>query len=79
MLQERLERGTLEPCHGPYQNSWFIVGKKEKGKYQLINAALDMNKITIRDANLSLSVDKSSEDFAGCAIALLVDFFLSYN
>ena len=38
-----------------------------------------MNKVTICDANFLLSVDKFSEDFAGCAITLLVDFFLGYN
>ena len=79
MLRERLDRGTLELCHGPYRNPWFVVGKKEKGKYRLINAALEMNKVTICDANLPPSVDEFSEDFAGCAIASLVDFFLGYD
>ena len=79
MLRERLERRTLEPCHRPCQNPWFIVGKKEKGKYRLINAALNMNKVTIQDANLPPSVDEFLEDFTGCANASLVDFFLGYN
>ena len=76
MLKDRLQRGTLEPCHGPYRNPWFIVKKKEKNKYRLINAALDMNKVTIRDANLPPSVDEFSEDFAGCHIASLIDLFV---
>ena len=79
MLKDRLQRGTLEPCHGPYRNPWFIVKKKEKNKYRLINAALDMNKVTIRDANLPPSVDEFSEDFAGCHIASLIDLFSGYD
>ena len=47
MLKEHLDCGLLEPCYGLYQNPWFIVKKKEAGKYQLINAALDMNRVTI--------------------------------
>ena len=38
-----------------------------------------MNRVTIRDANLPPSVDEFSEDFAGCAIASLVDFFSGYD
>ena len=38
-----------------------------------------MNRVTIQDANLPPSVDKFSENFAGCAIALLVDFFSGYD
>ena len=33
MLRERLDCGLLEPCYGPYRNPWFIVKKKEAGKY----------------------------------------------
>ena len=79
MLQERLDRGVLEPCHGPYRNPWFLVEKKEKGRYRIINAALDMNRVTIRDANLPPSADEFSEEFAGCQIASLIDFFAGYD
>ena len=79
MLRKRLSQGTLEPCHGPYRYPWFLDKKKEKGKYWLINAALNMNKVTIRDANFLLSVDEFSEDFAGCVVASLVNFFSGDN
>src|SRR5204863_2671299 len=43
MLQERLKNGILEYCDGPYRNPWFLVKKKEKGKYRLVNAAMEVN------------------------------------
>ena len=69
----------MEPCHSPYRNLWFLVKKKEKGKYWLINAVLNMNKVTIQDANLPPSVDEFSDDFAGCVVASFVDFFSGYD
>lgn len=79
MLKERLKNGVLEPCSGPYRNPWFLVKKREKRKYRLINAAIDMNRHTIRDANLPPSVDEFSEEFAGCKVASLIDFFSGYD
>jgi hypothetical protein len=79
MVRDRIKGGVLEPCYGPYRNPWFLVKKKEKGKYRLINAALEMNRVTIRDANLPPAVDEFSEEFAGCAIASLVDLFSGYD
>jgi hypothetical protein len=67
MLKDRLSSGLLEPCHGPYRNPWFLV-KKKSGKYRMVNAAINITKVTIRDANLPPSVDEYSEGFAelGC-------------
>jgi RNase H-like domain found in reverse transcriptase/Integrase zinc binding domain/Reverse transcriptase (RNA-dependent DNA polymerase) len=79
MLRDRIERGVLEYCDGPYRNPWFLVAKKVKGEFRLINAAMDMNKVTVRDANLPPSVDEFSEEFAGCSIASLVDLFSGYD
>nr|POF03172.1 hypothetical protein CFP56_78741 [Quercus suber] len=66
MIKERVGRGTLEPCHSANRNLWFIVHKKEANKYRLINAAIEMNRVTLRDATLLPSTDEFSEDFAGC-------------
>lgn len=60
MLKERLKQGTLERCHGPYRNPWFLVEKKN-GEYQVVNAAMAMNAVTVRDANLPPVAD----DFCG--------------
>jgi hypothetical protein len=79
MLKERLKRGTMEYSHGPYRNPWFLVAKKEKGKYRLVVAAMKMNGVTIRDGNLPPQVDEFSEEFAGCTVASLVDFFSGYD
>jgi hypothetical protein len=78
-MLERLKNGVLEPCSGPYRNPWFLVKKREGGKYRLINAAMEMNRHTIRDANLPPSVDEFSEEFAGCKVASLIDFFSGYD
>jgi len=49
------------------------------GEYRLINAAMKMNKVTLKDANLPSSVDEFLEEFIGCIAALLVDFFSGYD
>jgi hypothetical protein len=81
MLKERFERGTLEYCQGPYRNPWFLVEKKPKGegKYRLINAAMEINRVTIKDANLPPSTDEFAEEFAGMLVGSFIDFFSGYN
>jgi hypothetical protein len=78
MIDERLEAGTLEYCHGPYRNQWFAV-KKKNGKHRLVDAAMKYNAVTIRDANLPPDVDEISEEFAGCQITSLIDFYSGYD
>jgi hypothetical protein len=56
MLRERLKNEVLEHCSGPCRNPWFLV-KKKPGEFRLINAAMEINRCTVRDANLSPSVD----------------------
>lgn len=75
MLQERLKMGVIELCHGPYRNPWYLVKKTIPGKYQLVNVAVELNRVTIRDANLPPSADKFSEEFVACTILSLIDFF----
>jgi hypothetical protein len=79
MLRDRIKRGVLEKCDRLYQNPWFLVAKKVVHMYQLINAAIKMNLVILRDANLPLTVDEFSEEFAGCQCALLIDFFSRYD
>ena len=69
----------LEFCYDPYRNPWFLIKKKKKGKYRLINAAIKINKIIIRNINLPPSVDNFSENFVKCKIVSLVDFFSGYD
>ena len=69
---------VLKDCNRPYQNFFFLV-VKENGKYWLINAAVFLNKVSIKDANLPPSADEFLEDFSGMAIVSVVDLFLGYD
>ena len=40
---------------------------------------MEINKHTIQDANLPLSVNEFSKEFASCQIALIIDFFSKYD
>ncbi len=44
-----------------------------------MNVAVELNGVTIKDANLPLSADEFSEEFSGCTVASLIDFFSGYN
>jgi len=61
-----------------YQNSWFLIDKK-KNKYCIINIIIKINKITIRDTNISFNVEEFAKEFIKIIIALLINFFLKYN
>jgi hypothetical protein len=62
-------------CYEFYRNSWFLVKKKKKEKYRLINAALKINRVIIRDANLLSSMNEFSKKFVDCVIAFLMNLF----
>ena len=47
MLRDRMKHGVLEKCYGPYRNPWFLVEKKVKKTYRLINATIKMNLVTL--------------------------------
>ncbi len=70
---------VIEPCHSPYRNPWYLVKKSTPGKYCLVNVAIELNQVTLRDANLPPSGDEFSEKFAGCTISSLIQFFSAYD
>jgi Reverse transcriptase (RNA-dependent DNA polymerase) len=78
MILERLDRGTLERCHSPYRNPWFLVKKKDK-KYRIVNAAMWLNKHTIRDATLPPTADEFAERFSGMSVLTLADLHSGYD
>jgi hypothetical protein len=78
MIKNRIKNDVLEFCYEFYRNSWFFVKKKKK-KYRLINVALKMNRIIIRDANLLSAINEFSEEFVDCAIVSLVNLFSEYD
>jgi hypothetical protein len=47
--------------------------------YRLINVAMKINLITLRDTNLLLSIDEFSKEFIRYTYTSLIDFFLEYN
>ncbi len=78
-MKNRIKDDVLELCYEFYRNSGFLVKKKKKEKYRLINVVLKMNRIIIRNANLSFAIDEFSEKFVDCAIASLVNLFFEYD
>ena len=79
MLQKRINVEFLKLCFEFYRNSWFLINKKIKNKYRMINAAMNMNEVIIRDVNLSFNVEEFSKEFARMCVAFLIDFFFEYD
>jgi len=53
--------------------------KNEKGKYRLVNVAIEIIRVIIKNINLSLSVNEFSEKFINYIITFLIDFFSDYD
>lgn len=79
MLQERLKMEVIEPCHNLYHNPWYLVTESTLRKYQLVNIVVELNRVTVRDANLPPSTNEFSKEFTSCAISSLIDFFSGYD
>ena len=45
----------------------------------MINVAMKMNEIIIRNINLSFNVEEFSKEFTKMYVAFLIDFFFEYN
>ena len=45
----------------------------------MINAIININKMIIRDINLSFNIEKFLKKFANMLITLLINFFFDYN
>ena len=79
MLRERLQKSLIEPSYTPYKNPYFLIKKKKKNKYRLINNIIKINRIIIRDGNLPPTINKFSEKFNNYTITSLINFFSGYN
>ena len=53
--------------------------QKRNKKYRLINSVTNINRVTIKDANLLSIIDEFSKEFAGRAIGSYLDFYFRYN
>jgi hypothetical protein len=78
MIDKYLTVETLEYYYGLYRNQWFAVKKKNR-KYRFVDIAIKYNTVIIRDANLPPDIDEISEEFVGCQITLLIDFYSGYD
>ncbi len=79
MLKKRLRINLLKYCHNFYQNSKFLINKKKKNKYYMINATIKINKVIVRNTNISFNIKEFAKEFIEIIIALLINFFLEYN
>ncbi len=79
IFKDRVKKDIFKLSYDPYRNPWFLVKKKEKGKYRLINTVIKINRVIIRDANLPSFINEFFKEFAEYIILFLIDFFSSYN
>ena len=67
LLKQKMELGILEQSSAPYSNQWFMVPKKN-GTLRFIQDFQWVNKVTIRNMGVGLSIDEFAEAFAGRSI-----------
>jgi len=79
MLKKQLDSDILKSCQGPYQNSWFLVQKSQKEKYCLINAVMHINKVTIKDVNISSNIEQFVKEFVSLQAVSFVNMQSEYN
>ena len=68
----------MKSCHDLYQNLWFLI-KKKFNQYHMINAAMNINKIIIRDINLLSDVNEFFKEFINIIMIFLIDLFSKYD
>ena len=78
MFREKMNAELFEKCHDLYRNFWFLI-KKKNNKYRMINAVMNINRVTIRNANLFSQMNAFAEEFADMQMIFLIDFFSKYD
>ncbi len=79
MLRERFQKNLIELFYALYKNPYFLVKKKEENKYRLINNAVEINRVIIKDGNLPPAINEFSEEFSNYTITSLINFFSGYD
>jgi len=51
----------------------------QKEKYRLINAVMHINKVTIKDVNISLNIEQFVKEFTDLQAVSLVNMQFEYN
>ncbi len=78
MLKNWIKHDILKSCHDLYQNLWFLI-KKKFNQYCMINAAMNMKKIIIRNINLLSNVNEFFKEFVDMIMIFLIDLFSEYD
>ena len=73
ILKKRMDAEILKYCEELYRNPWFLVKKSNKGKYRLINAAIHINRYTIRNTIVPPNIKKFAEKFAEMQVVSLLN------
>jgi hypothetical protein len=68
MLKKRLNANIYEKYYSPYRNFWFLMKKKIPGLFKIINTAIYINRVILKDANIFLNVEEFAEEFAEMAV-----------
>ena len=76
MLQKQIDVKLLKLCFEFYHNSWFLINKKIKNKYWMINVVMNMNEVIIQNVNLLFNVEKFFEKFTNMRVISLINFFV---
>ena len=79
MLRKQLKNEILKSCLRFYQNSWFLIKKKKMSIYQLVNAVMKMNAVTVQNAYISSSIEEFTAEFARIKIRFIINFYSEYN
>ena len=78
-MGDRLKKAVFEYYYGLYRNPYFLVTKKKLGDYRIINATMNINRVTIRDANLPPLLDDFSKEFTKMYVLSLINWFFRYD
>ena len=78
LLRQKVNMGILEPSSAPYSNRWFTVPKKN-GTLRFIQDLQRVNRVTIRNAGIGLTIDEFAEAFAGRSMYSIGDLYSGYD
>jgi hypothetical protein len=78
MLKQKIRLGHLEFSNGAYSNRFFLVRKKN-GSWRFILDVLELNSVTIKDANMPPALDHIIERFCGYPIYTTTDAASGYD
>ena len=77
MLREKMNAELFEKCYNSYRTFWFLI--KKSNKYRMINAALNINRVTIRNTNLFFQINTFVKEFDDMQITSLINFLSKYD